>query len=936
MPRRSFRSGTAFFLIAGCLATVSLVSVAGESHAATGDATRSEAFYKDAEKYLAKGNADAAVIQLKNALQKDPYNIAARRLLGKIYLMAGIGAYAEKELRTIIERGVNDKEVHLMLAEAFLLQGKYDDVLSEIEDDSSDPVIRAKTLLMRARAHLGLRRLDHAEEAFSEADRLEQDGVQAKVGLARILILRNKRGEAEEMIDTALAIKPEQVRALVVKAELRRLSQDLEGAVALFDKAISGKSTDLPARLGRAAALVDLKREADARADIDVILARYPRHPLANYLSALVHTRKKDFASAQEALQNAGSLLDDHLPALFLSGAIHYALNQMEQAVHKLTRYVALVPRHYKAVKLLAATLMRSNEPKRVIELLEPLVEKGFRDPQFLTMMGIAYMRVGDFNKGTALFEKAAEAAPNVAAIRTQLALSRLASGQSDRAIDDLETAIDLDPEKRRTSLLLALVQLRQGKFDDALASAESLRAKIPDNPLIDNLIGAARLGKGETATARDSFERALKTNPDYHPARMNLAQIDLRENKFDAASAHFERVLEKNTKHVGAMLGLATIAAKNKQRAETMAWLKQASRANPASILPRLGLIRHHSQAREFEKAVVVAREMVQANPRNPRALEALGSIETALGDHVSAAATFNRLTDRVPNSAKAFALLAKAQMAAKDGDSARQSFEKAISLNENYIAGYVALAKLEASSGKPEAALKTAKLLQEKHPGLAEGFVIEGTILLSIEKYADAIKAYEAGMEKKNGKAAVLGRFTAQRKAGQEKEAFIALQEWTDRKGDHAMRYVLANAYLKIKRHDDAIREFEKLLAADRVTPVMLNNLAWLYGEKGNDRAVAVAEKALKRAPGSAAVMDTAGWILVRNDQIERGTRLLEKASNLAPKQGDIVYHYAAALEKSGRSDEARRTLRKLLGSGIGFAESGKAEELLKQLGG
>jgi predicted Zn-dependent protease len=217
-----------------------------------------------------------------------------------------------------------------------------------------------------------------------------------------------------------------------------------------------------------------------------------------------------------------------------------------------------------------------------------------------------------------------------------------------------------------------------------------------------------------------------------------------------------------------------------------------------------------------------------------------------------------------------------------------------------------------------------------------LADGFVIEGTVLLSIEKYADAIKAFEAGMEKKKGNTAAVGRFTAQRKAGQEKEAFTALQEWTDRKDDPAVRYVLANAYLKAKRYDDSIREFEILLAAGRTTPIMLNNLAWLYGEKGSDRAVVVAEKALKRAPGSAAVMDTAGWILVRNDQLERGTRLLEKASNLAPKQGDIVYHYAAALEKSGRADEARRTLRELLGSGIGFAESGKAEALLKQLGG
>ncbi len=54
-------------------------------------------YVREAEAYLEKGEAKAAVIQLKNALQENPANIEARLMLGRIYLQAGDGASAEKE-----------------------------------------------------------------------------------------------------------------------------------------------------------------------------------------------------------------------------------------------------------------------------------------------------------------------------------------------------------------------------------------------------------------------------------------------------------------------------------------------------------------------------------------------------------------------------------------------------------------------------------------------------------------------------------------------------------------------------------------------------------------------------------------------------------------------------------------------------------------------
>ena len=58
-----------------------------------------------ARDYQAKGDHNAAVIQLKNVLQKQPENGEARLMLGRSALTLGDAATAEKEFRKALEHG---------------------------------------------------------------------------------------------------------------------------------------------------------------------------------------------------------------------------------------------------------------------------------------------------------------------------------------------------------------------------------------------------------------------------------------------------------------------------------------------------------------------------------------------------------------------------------------------------------------------------------------------------------------------------------------------------------------------------------------------------------------------------------------------------------------------------------------------------------------
>src|SRR5690606_1967299 len=67
--------------------------------AADVDEKRAAAFFEDAVKRYKAGEYEAAIIQVKNALQQNPKLLPAMALMGEIYVATGDGAAAETALK---------------------------------------------------------------------------------------------------------------------------------------------------------------------------------------------------------------------------------------------------------------------------------------------------------------------------------------------------------------------------------------------------------------------------------------------------------------------------------------------------------------------------------------------------------------------------------------------------------------------------------------------------------------------------------------------------------------------------------------------------------------------------------------------------------------------------------------------------------------------
>jgi len=83
-------------------------------------------YVASAKSYIAKRDYKAAVIEIKNALQREPDNGEARLLLATALMETGDPAGAESEVRKAIVAGAPEDSTYPLLARALLAHGKND------------------------------------------------------------------------------------------------------------------------------------------------------------------------------------------------------------------------------------------------------------------------------------------------------------------------------------------------------------------------------------------------------------------------------------------------------------------------------------------------------------------------------------------------------------------------------------------------------------------------------------------------------------------------------------------------------------------------------------------------------------------------------------------------------------------------------------------
>ena len=910
------------------LLTVALLACGGGS---------TESMLTSAREYLAKKDAKAAVIQIKNALQKDPNSADARYLMGVALLESGDVASAEVEFKKALELKAPVDDVVPKLAEALVGTGQFKKLTDEYNATKlGSPRANASLKTSLAGAWAAQGKSEQFQEALAAALTAEPGYEPAVIAQARFKAATKGFDDAMALADGALLKNPKSPDALRLKGDLMLYAkQQPDEALALYRRAIESKNDLLPAHAGAINILLTLNKLDEASTQIDALKKVFPAHPQTRYLVAQLAYQKKDFKTAREQVQQLLRIAPNNARATQLAGAVEFQLNSLLQAEVLLSKALAAAPDLVLARRMLVMTYLRSGQPTKALATLNAGIAKGVVDPEINSVAGEVYLQNGDVKKAEEYFSKAAKASPDDARKKTALALSRLAGSNSEAAYGELQEIAASDKGVTADMALIS-AHLRKGYFDKALKAIDGLDKKQPEKPLAANLRGRTLLAKKDQAGARKSFEAALKIDPTFFTAVASLAAMDLADNKPADAKKRFEAVLAKEPKNGQALLALAELAARtNAPKDEIGGLLVKAVDANPTEPGPRLLLVEFHLNNKDIKQATSVAQSAVATLPENADLVDALGRVQLAAGEPNQAVTTFSKAVALQPLSPKPLLRLADGHMANKNKDAALQTLKKALEIKPDLIEAQRGIISLNVDAKRFSEAVAMAKTVQKQRPKEAVGYVFEGDIAAAQKNWADAATAFRAGLKEIPAPELAIKLHSSYLAANKATDADNFAASWLkERPNDAGFQFYLGDYAIARKDYVSAEKSYNAVIKLQPNNAAALNNLAWVSGRLNKPNAIELAEKALQIAPQQASFMDTLAVLLADKGDYAKALEWQNKAITAQPQNTLFKMNMAKIHIKGGKKDLAKKELEDLAKLGDKFPNQAEVSSLLKTL--
>lgn len=253
---------------------------------------------------------------LERAKERHPELPPVDVLVAKMYFSINQTGTGMGSLEQAVQRDPKDPEAYLLMASLSLNEGRITaaEVLFakglELLKDFQGNEKRKRNL--RLRALNGQARIAERREQWPRAERLltqlvkeqpDDAGYVQRLGI--VLFMQNKLDYAHRAFQKAHQLDPTLARPEVTEARLyHRQGKDAE-AQQQFEKAIAADSKDTGSRLAYAQWLLEVDRPAEAKKQLDAVLATAPRSLDALLLAGVTASMQKDYATAEKYLEQA-------------------------------------------------------------------------------------------------------------------------------------------------------------------------------------------------------------------------------------------------------------------------------------------------------------------------------------------------------------------------------------------------------------------------------------------------------------------------------------------------------------------------------------------------------------------------------------------------------------------------------------------------------
>ncbi|WP_270936553.1 tetratricopeptide repeat protein [Falsiroseomonas oryzae] len=481
----------------------------------------------------------------------------------------------------------------------------------------------------------------------------------------------------------------------------------------------------------------------------------------------------------------------------------------------------------------------------------------------------------------------------------------RFAQSEADTrvAADSMLEALRRDPEQPELIARAFVAALLDGRAD-----ALRLARRLPDNQAAVLLL----IGADAQAGRWDRAEQRIRGLPRQGPAALLspllLAWTLQGKGQTDQAIAVLRPLAESGRLRGIHALHLALIADIAGRPREAERYARMALAETPDTSLRLLQLA-----------GSILARNGQEAEAM--RSLEALGR---GLGDLSVAAVTEAQrralLSERgvaspVEGMAEAQLALAAA-LRGQAGESALLLARLSLRLRPNFAPVVLLVAEHYTEERQSEAALAVLDTVPASDP-LAPAVALRRAASLDrLDRVAEAEAVYR-GLARQIAEApqpsARLGDMLRSR--NRFAEAVTAYDDalariGTLQPGDWPLLYARGIANERAGRWPRAEADFQRALELAPEQPYVLNYLAYTWVEMGKNLAQArrMLERAVELRPNDGNIVDSLGWALFKLGDIPAAVRWLERAVELEPRNSVINDHLGDAYWAAGRRNEAR----------------------------
>jgi putative PEP-CTERM system TPR-repeat lipoprotein len=785
---------------------------------------------------------------------------------------------------------------------------------------------------LEAQAKIGLGEKDAAKEVLQAASRREPESASLHLATARLSLSENDLVGAADAVAAALKTSPDNVEALLLSGGIALAQRRLPDAETAFRRAHDLAENKTEAGAGLAETLLTMGKLDEAKPLIDALAKASPGLVGVEYLRGWHAHAREQWLEAENILQKVIQATPKHPQVLMMLADACFRQKKYNQAETYAKTLNGIYPNLPLALKLLGAIYLKQQRADDAINTLTPLAKLDPPDPGALSLLSFAHYAAGDAALGAEFLSKAQTLVPNSPELQTQQAIGDITSGNVNAGIASLEKLAAAAPDSKQPRELLTFAHLQQGDTQAAIETAIELTKLNPQDPMAHNLLGLAYVRNKDNIRASEAFAAAVKANPKFAPALANQGFLALGDKDEALAKTKLAEALRADKGYTAASLALAGLAERKGDRAQVIKLLTDATAAQPKAAQPRWLLADQLLRDGKREEAQQMADEAFQIAPKRPDSRLQMGTFLLRTGQAEEAYEVLTAL-EREKSSPRVTYLLAEAARLTKRYDEALRHYRTVEAASPDALQVQWGIFATQMSSKAYSEAETSITKITATDP--LAGAIATSDLASAQGHHRKAATALSEALTQKPSTPVFLRYANALNRTGDFAALRKAYSEWlTQHPDDVAVRLHAGAFEIEQRDYPAAQRAFEAILVHAPDDLMALNNLAWLYDEAGDERALAIAEKAYLIKPDAPEVMDTLGWILVRTDERHRGLKLLEQAHAALPEEPTIAYHFAYGLAESGAKDQAAELLTALLENGQQFDAANDARALQRRL--